>query len=815
MYLYCGTTPLNKQIHHDFKLGCTRNIHKRLQSYKTPHSPSNSFYLLHVWEINPHPGDTLYDCEQQVFTMFAEYRRMNHKFGDSEWFTFSDVNMIEYIDQYIQSQLWFVRCWAPDELPKYPSPHPALSSLPSMYLPPELTNFHTFCPFYNRHFIQDEEKRINALCAFQTSHIQELTRLFVETKKEAGTFVAPCGTGKTTMTVKAIQHTQSILSGITHGTHGTHGKSIPIRFKHIVICCPSVRIQGQWRKTLEDNGVFEPAYIHCVGGSGTTDMDTIRSILQRPVWCLCVTYMSSHLLVYCMARDMPKLELVVFDEAHHMSGYVMSSKHEEDTSSERDVDTEANVHLGKTRSFLNWCVETHRKRLFLTYTPKHYDQWMTADHVFSMDNPEIFGERIGDISLRECISLGILPDYQIVHLYAPEQLHEDHCGAGTEGHEHTSQPDVDPMYEKQNAILNAWEQTHIVKHKEVYFLHHMIVFVSRIDEIEKTVAYFQSQDSMRDTLVLPVYQSSNIDEVIHVYTQAPRAILVNCYILNEGVDIPITNAVAFMYPKYSPIQITQMLLRAGRWYPDKHVFYVLFPTTTHDDMSGYFRVLSILAENDMGLLDDIRYHASGGNPRECLMDEDGNTVIPQEYPTSLNQIVQRNPRRIALDVYGSDRESVQDLQQQYRDIKHRILSQYSTRDIRQLCQRRQIKTSFAYHKLRTTEYPELPENPQGTKSWYAFLHPYTPAEIGYVEFCELLKAHSIKTVNQYTIFQNQWNGGEQGREGRDERNLPSIRNVNDGYFQEIANFETIIDELYGHIDTSTPPSSRTGRKKRR
>lgn len=36
MYLYCGTTPLNKQVHHDFKLGCTRNIHKRLQSYKTP-----------------------------------------------------------------------------------------------------------------------------------------------------------------------------------------------------------------------------------------------------------------------------------------------------------------------------------------------------------------------------------------------------------------------------------------------------------------------------------------------------------------------------------------------------------------------------------------------------------------------------------------------------------------------------------------------------------------------------------------------------------------------------------------------------------
>jgi superfamily II DNA or RNA helicase len=78
-----------------------------------------------------------------------------------------------------------------------------------------------------------------------------------------------------------------------------------------------------------------------------------------------------------------------------------------------------------------------------------------------------------------------------------------------------------------------------------------------------------------------------------------------CKVLNEGVDIPEANSVAILYPKYSKIEITQMILRAGKWDTDKNLFHILFPITREEDLGGMEEVLISLASADQTLKEEI------------------------------------------------------------------------------------------------------------------------------------------------------------------------------------------------------------------
>lgn len=711
MYLYCGTTK-HYSLSNTFKLGCTTDIHSRILQYHTYHPPFDTFGLLKVWRVKTQTIEELFRKEQLIFDVFGEYRLYREKYGDSEWFQFPNTDFIGFIDDYIQRQVWFKELINIDKLPylthKNRKPHePILKSI------------------YNRHFIYDSDKRIERLNQFQQPNIEQLFQFWMKPEQEAAVFISPCGTGKTRMSIESL-------------------KRIRQPFK-LIVCCPTQHIQYQWYKEICLHGLFEKSEITCVGVSGTTSIDEIHRISSRESWCIITTYMSSNLLVDGLNMSTPPT-FVIFDEAHHMSGYVGTRP-----------DPEGHCQ-GKTRMFLRYAVENHLKRLFLTYTPKHYDAMIEDETLYSMENSNIFGEIIVNITLRHCISLGILPDYTIHHLY------NDGCN-----------DTLTISYDrKADAIIKAWNQTHIIEHKEQYILHHMIVFVATIEDIQNMVKYLKRYIH-NDTCIIPVYQHSDVGICIDEYTTSPRSILVNCYILGEGVDVPITNAVAFMYPKQSPIQIIQMMLRGGRWYQDKPIFHVLLPTSSQDDMSGYFNVLLALAQNDPVIFNDICQFASDQFSRNRVNDSN-------ESPQTLEEFINTEPHRIKINTYQSSQEQIIEF---YKSLRKQVVCHYSSREVQKLCQSKQIKSSFEYIRLRE-DIPELPERPLRGKTWFDFLNPYT-SKITREEFCDLLKAQDIQSVLKYEDFRQCHNLLE-------DVDLPSLQNINDGYFDEsIRNFNDVLD----------------------
>lgn len=397
-------------------------------------------------------------------------------------------------------------------------------------------------------FIHDEQQRLEQLGKLQKPAIEALTE-FIKSDDPAGYFLAPCGSGKTYMTASAIR-----AAGVLR----------------CIICCPGSQIQSQWEKALRD--IFSAILV--VGRSGTTSPKIIADMMQCDTYCIITTYKSSHLIAQTIRRDGGS-PVIVLDEAHHMVGVTGATG------------ATGAIGAGATRCLLSLAVTLGIKRLSLTYTPRY----CASRECLTMDDPAVFGRLIYELKLREMISCGVLPDYRIWPLCADSDRLD-------------SRPEL--LAKKADCILHAWNWTG----KNGAVLHHLIIFAATHEDAG---VLFKHITAGLDAATLVIRASAGkLAESIKKFEASPRAILIDCFRLSEGVDIPAANAVAITYPKQSRGQITQMVLRAGRWQTDKPTFHVLIPTVNEDDISGLSTVLETLAQGDEELADEIsrRLHNS-------------------------------------------------------------------------------------------------------------------------------------------------------------------------------------------------------------
>ena len=566
----------------------------------------------------------------------------------------------------------------------------------------------------NLQYIKVRSSRNATLNLLQEPVISAIAMFMADTDNRAGYVIAPCGSGKTIMSSKGIR-------GV----------------KKCVICCPSKQIQNQWLATLLAEGIFTEAQIHIVGGAGTTDPSVIRTIFEEDAFCLISTYMSSHLLVDIINGS---LELLVLDEAHHMAGIVA-----------RDEKGE-----GRTRRLMLKASDLGVKRLSLTYTPRFIaDDGGTDAEYLTMDDDSIFGKKIAELKIRDLIRKGVLPDYRLWTL-------RDEAKKGT------------GIIGKAECILEAWVATEIIRGEEKYILHHLVVFASTTKEAKELERFFREKTT--DTLVVRVEEGDNLEDPIAQFTSASRAILVNCFVLNEGVDIPIANAVAITYPKQSRGQITQMILRAGRWYEGKSVFHVLIPTLGNEDLSGFEEVLSALASCDEQICDEIVLRTKPGvNPSDPLppSPETGDTL----------------PEHIMIDEFEADQEEIKRC---FTNIRKNLFPARESRRIQELCIEKSIDTSVEYALLRI-DIPELPEDPRPKgMMWYDYLHPmqFHDDRLTGSDFVKtILDPNNLRVAQTY----DEWRGVQPTDV---IARLPSVQHITDGFFgKEDTNFNTLREKF--------------------
>jgi superfamily II DNA or RNA helicase len=707
------------------KLGLTCNLKDRRSTYLTGCppglTPSQELAYYGIWETTAVSPSEIAEYEERLHDHFHAHRLFREDGGSTEWFNIPIGEVA--VREFLGAQSWIRR-----EVP--------LTEVAAMS---RARGSGQLKAGYRKNlkFLRSRDARIRVLTEIQTPVISAIHTFLTTVTDRAAWFTAPCGAGKTLMTARAMARA------------GT---------QRAIICCPRDNLQTHWKDALRVATVFSEDEILFLGGCGTTDPAKIREHLSKSRYCIISTNMSSHLLLESVTTAAPGIDttLFVFDEVHHMAGElsaIADSTTACDTASigSDDSDKEKEVKgRGITRRLLQRCHEFGWKRLSMTFTPRNvYSEDGTS--CYSMDDEAVFGPCIAELKLRKMINAGVLPDYRIW------TLHDK--GARGEG-----------IRAKAQAILEAWQTTESYRNPvtleiaERMMLNHMIVFAGKRAEANELFKFF-SEAGATDTTVLQIngaHTSTEKRTIISQFETAKRAIIINCQVLGEGVDIPIADSVAFACSKHTRGQITQMLLRAGRWFLGKALFHILLPILDDKDFDGFKDVLLSLASCDEQLRDEIVHRTR--LPTGGAATGGASTIAPSI-----------DAENILITQYEGGR--MDDIQRCFRDIL-RICCR-NNQQIRRLCIQRDIDTSVAYRDILCVEFPEFPASPlRREESWFDFLHPDTPIEMRVplrALVASVIQPNTLLTATDY----DRW---LLAQTPSIQKAYPSVQHILDGYY---------------------------------
>ncbi|GGY13121.1 helicase [Streptomyces minutiscleroticus] len=188
----------------------------------------------------------------------------------------------------------------------------------------------------------------------------------------------------------------------------------------------------------------------------------------------------------------------------------------------------------------------------------------------SMDDPAIFGPVLWSMSLADSISRGLLARYQIVVLelrdprLTPERLYgEERFEEHVRG---------ERLAVLQAALLETMSEHRLSRC--ITFHHRTIEARAFAEGLSRVAGRLHAADSERHPARVwsgwlsgehqPEIRSQKLREF---GARAGRAIMSNCRVLGEGVDVPSVDSVALIDPKGSAVDIVQAIGRALRQNP--------------------------------------------------------------------------------------------------------------------------------------------------------------------------------------------------------------------------------------------------------
>jgi predicted helicase len=282
--------------------------------------------------------------------------------------------------------------------------------------------------------------------------------------------------------------------------------------------------------------------------------------------------------------DMPEFDLIICDEAHRTTGAKVDG---EDESNFIKVHDQKHVK-GK-------------KRIYMTATPKIYsgnvkEKAQEADAVLcSMDNMDLYGHILYEINFSEAVDKELLTDYKVIVLALDEET------VSSSLQNRLSDGDSELKLDDATKILGCYKALTKVDLKEdtlsdPYPMKRAVAFCKDIkssklirDEFEQVVEEYNSYSDVNNENKL-VCKTDHVDGTFNAKTRNEKIdwlnnvteentchILSNARCLSEGVDVPALDAIMFLHPRKSQIDIVQSVGRVMRRAEGKKLGYVILP----------------------------------------------------------------------------------------------------------------------------------------------------------------------------------------------------------------------------------------------
>jgi len=250
-----------------------------------------------------------------------------------------------------------------------------------------------------------------------------------------------------------------------------------------------------------------------------------------------------------------------------------------------------------------------RKRLYMTATPRIYANLAKAKaeqeniELCSMDDETLYGKQLHVITFSEAVELDLLSDYKVIVL----TIDEDHVSTRLQDllKDDNNQLKVDDAAR----IVGCWKALSKQGLSEdlgndTQSMKRAVAFCQVIEPStgKRTHKVSSKQISEMFQQVIDAYQETSDGEIplrceaAHVdgsmnatekgtkinWLKAPTEenvcrILSNVRCLSEGVDVPALDAVLFLSPRSSQVEVVQSVGRVMRKAPGKKLGYVILP----------------------------------------------------------------------------------------------------------------------------------------------------------------------------------------------------------------------------------------------
>jgi predicted helicase len=295
------------------------------------------------------------------------------------------------------------------------------------------------------------------------------------------------------------------------------------------------------------------------------------------------TYQSLEVVAKAQQAGVPEFDLVICDEAHRTTGVTLSGD---------DESSFVKVH---DNEFLK-----ASKRLYMTATPRIYQEQSKQKAqeidagVVSMDDPE-YGSEFYRLNFGEAVSKNLLTDYKVLVLAVSEDHVSRHLqklltrdgelnlddatkivGCYNGLRKRSSNPmdfvvDASPM---KSAVAFSRSINDSKKLAEMF----TTVVATLNAETKETDALQAEADHVDGTFNMEE-RSKLLDWLKDSSAENTVRILSNARCLSEGVDVPSLDAVLFLNPRDSQVDVIQSVGRVMRKSKGKEYGYVILPIT--------------------------------------------------------------------------------------------------------------------------------------------------------------------------------------------------------------------------------------------
>ena len=463
--------------------------------------------------------------------------------------------------------------------------------------------------------------------AHQLRAIAATYKHFVEEGNERGKLIMACGTGKTYTSLKIVEQLTDkhgfilflvpsiALLGQTLNAWMSD-RTEPMRA--ICICSDSKVVR---KAQIEDD--LDASVIDLAVPASTNVKTVLRQLHQYEKEDVRIvifsTYQSIDVVSDALHQYGRSIDLCICDEAHRTTGVKLK---------DRDESNFTKVHS-------NDCIPAHR-RLYMTATPRLYRESVKVkaaendDILCSMDDESIYGKEFHRLTFNDAVSQGLLCDYKVLVLTVSEEDIPQSMADNIKA-QYAAAPDKDKPKELQfddatkligciNGLSKRIKGDNgVTREQDPVLMRRAVAFCQTINPTKSNpnfsstqIAHYFAQVSdeykkdlsEREAENVVNIKAQHIDGSMDAATRNEKLawlkaeasdphecrVLCNVRCLSEGVDVPALDAVIFLSPRNSEVEVVQSVGRVMRTFgkntdKEKKYGYIIIPVIVPSDVT--------------------------------------------------------------------------------------------------------------------------------------------------------------------------------------------------------------------------------------